>query len=183
MSDTIESTQATVSPPVESTPTVSKRLVGTPTTRTCVDCHLEKDRFKDFRPRKSRCNDHRGKANATAAETCSACTALRNSLTRQPRCTACDGARGKAKSAAKAKPVKVKAVKAPKKAKKAGAATVTAPAPDGANLTSGAQSQEDKILALVDTPAPPVTVTTADLTPVVADQPVVAPQAADGPPF
>lgn len=78
------------------------RLKGDAKTRPCVDCGKTKDRFKDFKPRQSRCAKHRIKGTKTDPS-CAACVALVNGNVRQPRCIECDskrsGKRGKNKVA------------------------------------------------------------------------------------
>jgi hypothetical protein len=68
------------------------RLKGDANNRPCVDCGVTKDRFKDFKPRQSRCAKHRIKG-TKSDPACAACVALVNGNVRQPRCIECDSKR------------------------------------------------------------------------------------------
>lgn len=69
------------------------RLKGTKTEKTCAGpCGKTKDRFKDFKPRWSRCAKHRIKG-AKSDPNCADCVTLVNSVIRQPKCIECDAKR------------------------------------------------------------------------------------------
>jgi hypothetical protein len=68
------------------------RLIGTATTRPCTVCLKTKDRFKDFKPRWSRCAKHRIKGQK-GDPACAECVKLVNGNTRQPKCIECDSKR------------------------------------------------------------------------------------------
>jgi hypothetical protein len=144
------------------------RLKGDANTRPCVDCHQVKDRFKDFKPRQSRCAKHRIKG-TKSDPTCAGCVALVNGNVRQPRCIACDsqrsGKRGKNKVAAT--PVTVPAQVAPTPV-----APVATPEP---NVVVPVATVETTVAA-TPAAAPAVEVAPTPVAPVAAPEPVaVAP--------
>lgn len=115
--------------PAEPVKKKRKSRLKNPEVKVCVDCNETKDRFADFRPRKSRCEGHMKTPRKDVPADCEDCQELRNSVIRQPRCLACDSARGKAKTAER---------QAKRAAEKA------------------AQEPEPAVAVVVETPAEPV---------------------------
>ena len=100
------------------------RLKGDANSRPCFDCGVTKDRFKDFKPRQSRCAKHRIKG-TKSDPTCDGCVKLVNGNVRQPRCTDCDSKRSGKRSKSKvATPVAAPAPVAPTPVVAAPVATV-----------------------------------------------------------
>jgi hypothetical protein len=139
------------------------RLVGTATTRPCTFCKKVKDRFKDFKPRWSRCAKHRIKG-TKGDPNCADCTKLVNGNTRQPKCIECDSKRT------------TKKAKAPTPVTVAPVAAQAAPAPVETPVAAQVAPVEpaNKIEAVATAtaaPAPEATTVTLPTAPVAAPAP------------
>lgn len=125
------------------TPTKKTRLKGTATKKTCVACKVEKDRFKDFKPRWSRCSKHRIKGTKTDPN-CTDCQKVVNGNIRQPRCVECDAKRTtkKGKKVTTPTPTAATPVAAPAPVAEpvtvAPVATAAAPAPEATQVQAPA---------------------------------------------